>query len=210
MAKIKTGFFCTNCGYESAKWTGKCPACGEWNTFSEELITKDVKDKKQDWKSFTDSRPEHKSILLSEVKANNVPRIISKDNELNRVLGGGIVPGSIVLVAGEPGIGKSTLFLQIGLELSHIKTLYISGEESEQQIKLRATRLNISNNNFYLLTETNTQGIFKEIKKLQPQLLIIDSIQTLVSPYIESSAGSISQIRETAAELQKFAKETNT
>ncbi len=210
MSKIKTGFFCTNCGYESAKWLGKCPACGEWNTFTEELIAKDSKPEKQNWKSFTDVQPAHKSILLDDVKANNVPRIVSKDQELNRVLGGGIVPGSIVLVAGEPGIGKSTLFLQIGLNLSHIKTLYISGEESEQQIKLRAARLNISNSNFYLLTETNTQGIFKEIKKIQPQLLIVDSIQTLESPYIESSAGSISQIRETASELQKFAKETNT
>jgi DNA repair protein RadA/Sms len=137
-------------------------------------------------------------------------RIVTADAEMNRVLGGGIVAGSIVLVAGEPGIGKSTLFLQNGLHLQNQTTLYISGEESEQQIKMRADRLGISNENFYLLTETNTQAIFKEIRKLKPDLVIVDSIQTLQSPYIESSPGSVSQIRECAMELQRFAKETQT
>src|SRR5688572_33144103 len=135
---------------------------------------------------------------------------MTADEELNRVLGGGIVPGSIVLIAGEPGIGKSTLFLQNGLKLTNKITLYISGEESEQQIKMRADRLNIKNDNFYLLTETSTQIIFQEIKKLRPDLVIIDSIQTLQTPYIDSSPGSISQIRECASEFQRFAKETNT
>jgi DNA repair protein RadA/Sms len=208
--KVKTSFFCTGCGYEAAKWAGKCPACGEWNTFTEEVIVKESKTSTNNRNAFTDTKKEHKSILLDEVQASNTPRIDSNDAELNRVLGGGIVPGSMVLVAGEPGIGKSTLFLQIGLGLTNITTLYISGEESEQQIKLRAARLNIAHNQFYLLTETNTQTIFQEIKKVKPQVVIVDSIQTLESPYIDSSAGSISQIRETASELQRFAKETNT
>src|SRR6195256_850138 len=149
-------------------------------------------------------------MALSEITSLEENRLITTDVELNRVLGGGIVTGSIVLVAGEPGIGKSTLFLQNGLQLSDIITLYISGEESEQQIKMRADRLNLKNENFYLLTETSTQIIFQEIKKLKPQLVIVDSIQTLHTPYIDSSPGSVSQIRECAAELQRFAKETNT
>ena len=209
-SKVKTSFFCTNCGYESAKWTGKCPSCGEWNSFTQEVIVKEAKTSTQNRNSFSDNKKDRKTILLDDVEANLVPRIDTHDAELNRVLGGGIVPGSMVLVAGEPGIGKSTLFLQIGLGLKGITTLYISGEESQQQIKLRASRLNIEHNQFYLLTETNTQSIFQEIKKIQPQVVIVDSIQTLESPYIDSSAGSVSQIRETASELQRFAKETNT
>jgi len=210
MSKVKSAFFCTNCGYESAKWAGKCPSCGEWNTFTEEVIVKESKSTAQNRNSFSDTKKDRKTILLDDVQASDVPRIDSTDAELNRVLGGGIVPGSLVLVAGEPGIGKSTLFLQVGLGLKNISTLYISGEESEQQIKLRASRLNISHPQFYLLTETNTQVIFQEIKKIKPEVVIVDSIQTLESPYIDSSAGSISQIRETATELQRFAKETNT
>lgn len=209
MSKIKTAFFCNQCGYESAKWLGKCPACNEWNSFTEEVIVKDAKLSQQKHHVY-DNTKTHKTILLDEVKENDEPRIYLKDSELNRVLGGGIVPGSIVLVAGEPGIGKSTLFLQMGLALKNIITLYISGEESEQQIKLRANRLNILNDQFYLLTEINTQTIFQEIKKIKPQIVIVDSIQTLQSPYIDSSAGSISQIKECASELQRFAKETNT
>jgi DNA repair protein RadA/Sms len=210
MSKIKTAFFCSNCGYESAKWAGKCPSCDQWNTFVEEVITKDNKPIESDWKKFAGDKKENRSISLSEVVSADEERIISGDAELNRVLGGGIVAGSVVLVAGEPGIGKSTLFLQNGLLLKDIAVLYISGEESEQQIKMRADRLNIKNDNFYLLTETSTQVIFQEIKKLRPRLVIVDSIQTLHSPYIESSAGSVSQIRECASEFQRYAKETNT
>jgi len=197
------------------KWLGKCPSCEQWNTFVEEVITKDDRLARTDWKKMSvDKNPmagkEGRTVSLSEVISAEEKRIVSGDAELNRVLGGGIVSGSIVLVAGEPGIGKSTLFLQNGLLLKNITTLYISGEESEQQIKMRADRLNISNENFYLLTETSTQVIFQEIKKLQPQLVIVDSIQTLQSPYIESSPGSVSQIRECASEFQRFAKQTNT
>ena len=208
MSKVKTAFFCQNCGYESTKWVGKCPSCNEWNTFVEELIQKE-KTKANNWNDYTEEKSK-RPILLSEISSSEEKRIVASDMELNRVLGGGIVPGSIVLVAGEPGIGKSTLFLQEGLQLKDIVTLFISGEESAQQIKMRADRLNIKNENFYLLTETNTQSIFQEIKKLKPQLVIVDSIQTLQTPYIESSPGSVSQIRECAAELQRFAKETNT
>jgi len=209
MAKVKTGFFCQNCGYESAKWIGRCASCNEWNTFTEELITKEKNNPSaQNWKE-QDTR-NVKTIALREVTSSEEKRIHAKDAELNRVLGGGIVPGSLILVAGEPGIGKSTLFLQLGLEMQGIRTLYISGEESEQQIKMRADRLQKQNDEFYLLTETGTNTIFQEIKKLKPELVIVDSIQTLQSPYIESGAGSVSQIRETTAELQRFAKETNT
>ena len=210
MSKVKSAFFCQNCGYESAKWLGKCPSCSEWNTFAEEIVQKETtKNNNLSWATYNGEK-NHKTILLSGVNSSEEKRIITRDPELNRVLGGGIVPGSIVLVAGEPGIGKSTLFLQNGLLLNDITVLYVSGEESTQQIKMRADRLNLANENFYLLTETNTQTIFQEIRKLKPQLVIVDSIQTLHTPYIESSPGSISQIRESAAELQRFAKETNT
>ena len=211
MSKIKTAYFCQNCGYESAKWFGKCPSCQQWNTFVEELIQKDVKkSSSNDWQSYNGDVATKKTQLLYEVKTKETPRILTNDQELNRVLGGGIVRGSIVLIAGEPGIGKSTLFLQMGLQLNEVTTLYISGEESEQQIKMRADRLGMQSEKFYLLTETSTQVIFQEIKKLKPQIIIVDSIQTLESPFIDSSPGSVSQIRECAAEFQQFAKETNT
>lgn len=209
MSKIKTAFFCSNCGYESAKWIGKCPSCSEWNTFTEEVLDKGNQ-KEEKWDSYRGEKRNAKTISLSEVNTTEEKRIESGDPELNRVLGGGIVPGSIILVAGEPGIGKSTLFLQNGLLMKQLVVLYISGEESEQQIKMRADRLKINNENFYLLTETSTQTIFQEIKKLKPQLVIVDSIQTLQSNLIDSSAGTVSQIRECAAEFQRFAKETNT
>lgn len=210
MSKTKTSFFCQSCGYESAKWVGKCPSCNQWNTFVEEIVVKGS-DKKQTygWDNYNGGA-KVKTVALANVDSGEEVRIPTPDAELNRVLGGGIVAGSIVLVAGEPGIGKSTLFLQNGLQLQGITTLYISGEESEQQVKMRANRLQVTNESFYLLTETNTQTIFQEIKKLRPQLVIVDSIQTLQSPYVESSPGSVSQIRECAAELQRFAKETNT
>ena len=210
MSKTKSAFFCQRCGFETPKWAGKCPSCNEWNTFVEEVIIKgNDKSNKDDWKDFN-GLAKLKTVSINDVNSAEVHRIVTGDIELNRVLGGGIVRGSIVLVAGEPGIGKSTLFLQIGLQLSSIVTLCISGEESEQQIKMRADRIGTGNDNFYLLTETDTQVIFKEIKKLKPQLVIVDSIQTLQSSFVESSAGSVSQIRECASELQRFAKETNT
>jgi DNA repair protein RadA/Sms len=209
MSKIKTSFFCSNCGYESAKWLGKCPSCNQWNTFMEEVVSKNNQ-KEDNWKTYhSDKRSVH-AVRLDEVVINEEKRIVTPDAELNRVLGGGIVPGSIVLVAGEPGIGKSTLFLQNGVQLKNSTVLYVSGEESEQQIKMRANRLKIANENFYLLTETSTQAIFQEIKKIKPDLVIVDSIQTLQSNHIDSSAGSVAQIRECAAELQRFAKETDT
>lgn len=210
MSKVKKAFFCQNCGYESVKWLGQCPSCNQWNSFVEEILQKETA-KNNGWENYHKTTERiNKTIQLDEIKSSEEKRLMTADEELNRVLGGGIVPGSIVLVAGEPGIGKSTLFLQNGLKLSKKIVLYISGEESEQQIKMRADRLNIKNENFYLLTETSTQIIFQEIKKLKPDLVIIDSIQTLQTPYIDSSPGSISQIRECASEFQRFAKETNT
>lgn len=209
MSKIKTSFFCSNCGYESAKWSGKCPSCNQWNTFLEEVVSKNNQ-KEDNWKTYHSEKRSVHAVKLDEVVINEEKRIVTNDGELNRVLGGGIVPGSIVLVAGEPGIGKSTLFLQNGVQLKDTTVLYVSGEESEQQIKMRANRLKVANDNFYILTETSTQAIFQEIKKLKPDLVIIDSIQTLQSNLIESSAGSVAQIRECAAELQRFAKETDT
>lgn len=210
MSKVKTAFFCQNCGYESVKWVGQCPSCGQWNTFVEELVQKETIKNNNDWKNYHEEKRTNKTISLNEIKSSEEKRLLTADPELNRVLGGGIVPGSIVLVAGEPGIGKSTLFLQNGLWLKDAVVLYISGEESEQQIKMRADRMKLHNENFYLLTETSTQIIFQEIKKLKPQLVIVDSVQTLQTPLIDSSPGSVSQIRECAAEFQRFAKETNT
>lgn len=206
MSKVSKAFFCQNCGYESAKWLGKCPACDQWNTFVEEVM-----DKGKSSPPWKEKRSTGNHVIgLDEVESGEQKRIQTKDVELNRVLGGGIVPGSLTLVAGEPGIGKSTLFLQQALQLKNIITLYISGEESEQQIRMRADRLGLSNEHFYLLTETDTQVIFQEIKKLRPQLIVVDSIQTLQSKYIDSAPGSISQIRTCTAELQQFAKATQT
>ena len=152
MSKVKKAFFCQNCGYESVKWVGQCPSCGQWNTFIEELIQKETTND-NDWKNYHEEKRANKTISLNEIKSSEEKRLLTADPELNRVLGGGIVPGSIVLVAGEPGIGKSTLFLQNGLWLKNAKVLYISGEESEQQIKMRADRMKLQNENFYLLTE---------------------------------------------------------
>jgi len=203
-SKVKSAFFCQNCGSQSPKWIGKCPACGEWNTYVEEVIQKEDKKSPPVIASFQKPKP----ILISEIKGENLPRILSGNGELDRVLGGGIVPGSLVLVGGEPGIGKSTLMLQIALNMKGRKVLYVTGEESDQQIRMRAERVGIENDDCYILTETNTQNIFHFLEDLKPDLIIIDSIQTLYTQIIESSAGSISQIRECAAEFQKFAKLT--
>ncbi len=212
MSKIKTTFFCKQCGNESPKWLGKCPSCNAWNTFVEEIVEKNIA-QKTNWKEEYDSdapRKNQRTIQLHEVENIAEERIVTQDEEFNRVLGGGIVLGSVVLIAGEPGIGKSTLFLQTALLLKTKKTLYISGEESSKQIKIRAERISLSNDNFYLLTEISTQIIFQEIKKIKPDIIIVDSIQTMFSPFVESSPGSITQIKETAAEFQRFAKETDT
>ncbi len=209
MPKVKTAFFCQNCGYETPKWTGKCPSCGEWNTLVEELVQRDEKiTTEKIWQDET-HKENKKAHKIDEVTMQQELRMITPDAELNRVLGGGVVPGSVVLVAGEPGIGKSTLFLQSGMLWKGLTTLYVSGEESAQQIKLRADRLGVRNENVFVLNATETSVIFQEIKKIKPQLIIIDSIQTLESNYIESAAGSVSQVRECAEELQRFAKATN-
>ena len=206
MSKIKTTFFCQNCGTSYAKWQGQCNACKEWNTIAEEIIQKE---EKKSWNpTQTESKRTIKPLKIHEIDSTEEIRMDTRDGELNRVLGGGIVPGSLILLGGEPGIGKSTLLLQISLKLPY-KTLYVSGEESQKQIKMRAERINPLSDNCYILTETKTQNIFKQIEVVQPEIVIIDSIQTLHTDYIESSAGSISQIRETTAELIKFAKETN-
>ncbi len=209
MAKTKTTFYCQGCGYESAKWLGKCPSCNAWNTFAEELIVK-AESNKNEWRPESGKTRQSKARSLEEIESSSEIRVTTFDNELNRVLGGGIVPGSLVLIGGEPGIGKSTLMLQIGLRLKTQKVLYVSGEESDQQIKMRAERLGDSSENFLVLTETNTKTIFQIIESLQPEVVIIDSIQTLYSPQLESTSGSIGQVRQCAAELMKFAKETNT
>ncbi|WP_396155852.1 DNA repair protein RadA [Flavobacterium sp.] len=206
MSKLKTTFFCQNCGAQYSKWQGQCNSCKEWNTIAEEIIQKE---EKSSWKSSdTDSKRVSKPLKIKEIDSTQEVRMDTTDGELNRVLGGGIVPGSLILLGGEPGIGKSTLLLQISLKLPY-KTLYVSGEESQKQIKMRAERINPDSDNCYILTETKTQNIFRHIVETQPDIVIIDSIQTLHTDYIESTAGSISQIRETTAELIKFAKETN-
>jgi len=210
MAKIKTTFFCQNCGTQYAKWQGQCNACKQWNTIVEEVVQK--ADKK-DWKSETAKvsglTRTSKPLKIADISTASEARMNTKNGELNRVLGGGLVPGSLTLLGGEPGIGKSTLLLQISLALPY-KTLYVSGEESQQQIKMRAERINPESDQCYILTETKTQNIFRHIEEMQPDIVIIDSIQTLHSDHIESTAGSISQIRETTSELIRFAKETAT
>ena len=200
MAKTKTAFFCQNCGTQYATWVGQCTACKEWNT---------VVDKKS-WKTPSGtSKKIAKPLRVNEISIDKELRLNTFDLEFNRVLGGGLVPGSLVLLGGEPGVGKSTLLLQIALKLPY-RTLYVSGEESQKQIKMRADRILPNSENCYILTETKTQNIFQQIEAMEPDIVVIDSIQTLHSDYIESAAGSISQIRECTAELIKFAKETNT
>ena len=202
----KTSFFCKTCGTQHSKWQGQCNSCKEWNTLVEEMIEKK---KEKNWNLKSSHTKTNKSIQLQKINVDNESRILTSDEELNRVLGGGIVAGSLILLGGEPGVGKSTLLLQIAINLK-LKTLYVSGEESQKQIKLRATRMGLSNENSYVLSETQIKNVFHEISNLNPELVIIDSIQTLQSDLIDSAAGSISQIKQTTAELIQFAKESNT
>lgn len=210
LAKTKSAYFCQSCGYESAKWLGKCPSCNQWNTFVEEVIDKGSA-KVPTWSSATGTQRLNKPNKVEEIQSATEERTTTGDAELDRVLGGGLVAGSVILIGGEPGIGKSTLMLQLALNVSGRKILYVSGEESEQQIKMRAERItNSPKANCYILTETSTQNIFKQIEQLEPEIVIVDSIQTLHSAHIESTPGSVSQVRECTAELLRFAKETNT
>lgn len=207
MAKTKTTFFCQNCGAQFVKWQGQCTSCKEWNSIVEELIQKSSP---STWRSDGASTTRiTKPQPIHEISSSDTPRMLTANKELDRVLGGGLVPGSLTLLGGEPGIGKSTLMLQIALQLP-FRTLYVSGEESAQQIKLRADRIVPGSSNCLILTETNIQNIFKQIEETNPDIVILDSIQTLHTSNIESSAGSISQLRETTTELIKFAKETET
>lgn len=201
--KIKTVYFCQSCGFESPKWLGKCPACGEWNTFAEEKVTVGKKSREND-KAGTGALP----VKLSEIEPLDEPRIKMPSEELNRVLGGGLVAGSLTLIGGEPGIGKSTLLLQNILSIRNRKILYVSGEESATQLKLRADRLGKVSDNTLILCETHLDNIFTQIENVKPQLLIIDSIQTIASDQIDSAAGSVSQVRECAAALLRYAKES--
>ncbi len=210
MAKTRTVFYCQSCGYESAKWLGKCPSCNSWNTFAEETITKQESAPKHDWRQESPRQKSAAAKTLEEIAPGHDVRWSSGDVELDRVLGGGIVPGSLVLIGGEPGIGKSTLMLQVGLRLRKHKVMYVSGEESDQQIKMRAERFNGTSPSLFVLTETNTASIFQVAEKLQPEMVVIDSIQTLYSSQLDSTPGSVGQVRQCAGELLRFAKETNT
>lgn len=206
MSKVKSAFFCQNCGNQSPKWEGKCIACGQWNTYVEEIIKKDVSEGFKVARTLTKSS--QTALKIEEVSFKEHQRIVTKDQELNRVLGGGIVHGSVILIGGEPGIGKSTLLLQLALSLSQ-KVLYVSGEESEQQIKMRADRINQKTSNCFVLNTNTLNDVFVEIERLSPELLIIDSIQTVQMLEIDSTPGSISQVRACAGELIKFAKESH-
>ena len=207
MAKVKKAWFCTSCGNESAKWMGRCPACGEWNTLAEEIVSKEATGgAKSSFHYGENAKPEP----LSAISFADEQRISLNNDEVDRILGGGLVAGSMVLIGGEPGIGKSTLSLQIPLHTPSLKTLYVSGEESARQIKLRAQRLGGDDTNCYILSETQLENIINRAKEMAPQLMIIDSIQTVYSQTIESSPGSVSQVRDCAATLLRYAKETNT
>ncbi|MDR0763797.1 MAG: AAA family ATPase, partial [Bacteroidales bacterium] len=217
MAKVKIAFFCSACGYESPKWVGKCPACGTWNSFTEEVVQRETSAGGGFANNSFAGRfssgvrtSTNKPHLTGDIKPEAQPRIDTCDSELNRVLGGGLIHGSIILLGGEPGIGKSTLMLQIALQIKDRTVLYTSGEESEQQIHLRAERLGLTKAQCYILTETNIGNIFEHALEIKPDILVVDSIQTLYSENIESTSGSLSQIKECAAQLQRYAKETGT
>jgi DNA repair protein RadA/Sms len=208
LMKVKTVYFCQNCGVQSPKWVGKCPSCNEWNTYVEEVVQKNEPSASSAISKTSYHKKTADAVLIHEIGEQTEARIEIIDKELSRVLGGGIVPGSLVLFGGEPGIGKSTLMLQLALQEKNIKVLYVSGEESEQQIKMRASRIGLQNNQCYIFTETSTSNIISKTDEIKPQLIVIDSIQTLYSPSMESSPGSVSQIRQCAAELMKLAKES--
>jgi len=205
MAKVKRAFFCKNCGYDAPKWLGKCPSCNEWNTFTEEILTSS-----KEPAGFNPKKANRKPTLIQSIETGKEVRIPLEDQELNRVLGGGLVPGSLILFGGEPGIGKSTLMLQMALLQPALKTLYVSGEESEIQLKMRAERIGYDNPQCFVLAESEIEAVFKQIENLDPDLVIIDSIQTLYSPLLDSAPGSVSQTRECAAQLMRYAKTTNT
>ena len=205
MSKVKTSFFCQNCGTQHAQWQGQCKSCKKWNTLTEEVLEKTDK---KDWKSEKKINTISKPLKINQIEISSESRMDTGDNELNRVLGGGIIPGALMLLGGEPGIGKSTLLLQIAMTIK-CKILYVSGEESQQQIKIRSDRMDSSSDHCFVLSETKTQNIFSQIEKLTPEIVIIDSVQTLHTDYIDSSPGSVSQIKECTAEFIKFAKETH-
>lgn len=206
MAKTKTTFYCQNCGADSPKWIGKCPSCGEWNTYVEEIVKKNSSRQDEIWTSdIQRATPQ----LIQEIKFSSERRIDTGSQELNRTLGGGIVPGSLVLVGGEPGIGKSTLLLQMSIGFKKLRTLYVSGEESLEQIRMRAERIGIQSENCFLLSETSLHDILSQAGKLKPDLIIIDSIQTLFSEDIDASIGSVSQVRDCTGKLMKYAKQTS-
>ena len=206
MAKVKKAYFCKSCGYEAPKWMGRCPSCGEWNTFTEEIIAKESSSVPASLMRLPSSHPQR----ISEIRDNEVERLDTGNAEVNRVLGGGLVRGSLVLLGGEPGIGKSTLSLQLALSANNLKTLYVSGEESSEQIKMRAMRLGVGNDECLIYTETLLENILSQIEELRPDVVVIDSIQTIYTDLLDSSAGSVSQIRECAASLLKYAKSTST
>ena len=208
MAKVKSVYICSHCGVDSPKWIGKCPSCGQWNTYVEEIVAKNTTQQHPAYTSH--ETPKSKPLLLQDIDTGQEARMNMQDQELNRVLGGGLVPGSLVLIGGEPGIGKSTLVLQTVLNLNAYKILYVSGEESAKQLKLRAERLGHDNPNCYIVCETSLEQIFIHIKNTQPDLVVIDSIQTVFTETVESSPGSVTQVRECSAAILKFAKETGT
>ncbi|MDE6570250.1 MAG: DNA repair protein RadA [Alistipes sp.] len=207
MAKLKKAFFCKNCGFEAPKWLGKCPSCGEWNTFTEEVIAHGEGSKGA---AIVGTLPKIAPQRVRDIRESEHRRIDLGNTELNRVLGGGMVPGSLILLGGEPGIGKSTLSLQIALSANGLKTLYVSGEESPEQIRMRADRIGVGNDECLIYSETLLENIVAQIAEQQPDLVVIDSIQTIYTDVLESSAGSVSQIRECAATLLKYAKSTGT
>ena len=206
MAKVKKAYFCRECGFEAPKWLGRCPSCGEWNTFTEEIIAKSSSSSATAAVGITSAPPQR----VSEIERSTHKRLDLQNAEVNRVLGGGLVPGSLILLGGEPGIGKSTLSLQIALTNHSLKTLYVSGEESAEQIGMRAERLGIGNEECYIYSETSLENILTQMNEYKPDVVVIDSIQTIFTDTVDSSAGSVSQIRECAAALLKYAKTTGT